>query len=217
MSNVIKKNAKVREYSLCQDREISNAASNLMRRLCAARDNDTDFTVCKVDMHNAFNSACRQAMLDALVNRGLPELVPWMSWLMKNTSETLSMLAERFGVDPALLRSANVGVPLPEADDVDVSQSVHSIIVPSGAKGDVATIGLEGNLWYLDDGILCGPSSAVLRAFEHFQARAALGLRINLKKCELLVFSQAGEQKARRKALGPFPEFHDEFPHAFTR
>ena len=53
------------------------------------------------------------------------------------------MLAERFGVDPALLRSANVGVPLPEADDVDVSQSVHSIIVPSGAKGDVATIGLE--------------------------------------------------------------------------
>ena len=29
MSNVIKKNAKVREYSLCQDREISNAASNV--------------------------------------------------------------------------------------------------------------------------------------------------------------------------------------------
>ena len=143
--------------------------AHLMRRLCAARDNDTDFTVCKVDMHNAFNSACRQAMLDALVNRGLPELVPWMSWLMKNTSKTLSMLAERFGVDPALLRSANVGVPLPEADDVDVSQSVHSIIVPSGAKGDVATIGLEGNLWYLDDGILCGPSSAVIRAFEHFR------------------------------------------------
>ena len=89
------------------------------------------------------------------------------------------MLAERFGVDPALLRSANVGVPLPEADDVDVSQSVHSIIVPSGAKGGVATIGLE---------------------------------KCELEKCELVVFPQAGEQKARWKTLGPFPEFHDEVP-----
>ena len=47
-------------------------------------------------------------------------------------------------------------------------------------------IGLEFNLWYLDDGILCGTVSCLKEALTLLQQHLpAQGLELNLAKCKL--------------------------------
>ena len=42
------------------------------------------------------------------------------------------------------------------------------------------------NVWFLDDGVLCGPREVIIRALQIFMENGpSLGLHLNLAKCEL--------------------------------
>ena len=54
--------------------------------------------------------------------------------------------------------------------------------------------GIDLSLFYLDDGVVAGDVAAVAAALRHVQERgAALGLSLNLAKCELITVGELPE------------------------
>jgi hypothetical protein len=133
-----------------------------------------DFTVLKVDFSNAFNSISRQHLLNGCA-RSFPDLLPWVQWCYG--SQPLL-----FYGDSVTLKSC-VGVqqgdplgPLLFCLVLDtVVQNIHS-----------SCPGLLFHKWYLDDGVLAGPTASVAKALTIIRREGApLGLNLNLAKCEL--------------------------------
>ena len=61
--------------------------------------------------------------------------------------------------------------------------------------------GLDGTLWYLDDGSLRGSPKAVFEAYQVLCTRSSeLGLEVNANKCELI--STGGVSKEDLEAVG---------------
>ncbi|KAL5516253.1 hypothetical protein EMCRGX_G001539 [Ephydatia muelleri] len=136
---------------------------------------DDNFTVCKVDMSNAFNCVSRQALLEECAVH-FPELLPWVGWC--------------YGSQPTLWHplgqlSSEVGVQ--QGDQLGpllFSLVLHKVV--SYIAQDRECLPLLFNGWYLDDGVLLGHSQAVNRALTLIQKMGpSLGLFVNVSKCEL--------------------------------
>ena len=108
-----------------------------------------DFVVFKVDMSNVFNMVSRQAVIDECATF-LPELLPWVSWCYGSHSSLWCQVSSQSGVqqgDPL----GPVLFPWPSI----------SLLPALDAYDDCFHLLLE--VWYLDDGVLAGERSAVIR------------------------------------------------------
>ena len=139
-----------------------------------------DFVVFKVDMSNAFNMVSRQAVLDECATF-FPELLPWVSWCYgSHTSlwHPMGQISSQSGVQQ--------GDPL---GPMLFALVLHKLVTSIDADDDCLQLLLEA--WYLDDGVLAGERSAVIRALHLIEELGPhLGLYINFSKCEL--FSRSG-------------------------
>ena len=139
-----------------------------------------DFVVFKVDMSNAFNMVSRQAVMDQCATY-FPELLPWVSWCYgSHTSlwHPMGQISSQTGVQQ--------GDPL---GPMLFALVLHKLVTSIGADDDCLQLLLEA--WYLDDGILAGERSAVIRALHLIEDLGPhLGLYINFFKCER--FSRSG-------------------------
>ena len=136
---------------------------------------DDNFTVCKVDMSNAFNLLSRQALLEECAVH-FPELLPWVGWCYGSHPtlwHPLGQLSSETGVQQ--------GDPL---GPLLISLVLHKLVLSIAQDKDC--LSLLSNRWYLDDGVLSGHSQAVTRAVTLIQEMGpSLGLFINVSKCEL--------------------------------
>ena len=139
-----------------------------------------DFVVFKVDMSNAFNMVSRQAVLDECATF-FPELLPWVTWCYgSHTSlwHPMGQISSQSGVQQ--------GDPL---GPMLFALVLHKLVTSIDADDDCLQLLLEA--WYLDDGVLAGERSAVIRALHLIEELGPhLGLYINFSKCEL--FSRSG-------------------------
>ena len=135
-----------------------------------------NFTVCKVNMSNAFNLLSRQALLEECAVH-FSELLPWVGWC--------------YGFHPTLWHplgqlSSETGVQ--QRDPLGpllFSLVLHKLMLSIAQVKDC--LSLLSNRWYLDDFVLSGHSQAVTRAVNLIpEMGPSLGLFINVSKCELL-------------------------------
>ena len=136
---------------------------------------DPDFAVIKINMQNAFNLVSRDAVLQQCLMH-FPEIYPWTSWCYSQHPKLwhpVGSISSASGVQQ--------GDPLGPLLFALVLQSVLKKLA-----ADPQCQQLLLNAWYLDDGALAGPGSAVLRALEVLGAEAKPnGLILNPSKCEL--------------------------------
>ena len=137
--------------------------------------NEEEFVVCKVDLKNAFNMLSCQALLDECATN-FPELFPWVFWY--------------YGQHPQLWHplgkiSSELGVQQGDPLGPLLFALVLHKLVRSIAK-DKQCFPILFNTWYLDDGALAGPKSAIARALALIkQLGPPIGLWINTDKCEI--------------------------------
>eukprot|EP00731_Ephydatia_muelleri_P013255 Em0007g565a len=136
---------------------------------------DGDFVVLKADMRNAFNLVSRQAILDECASL-FPELLPWVLWCYGTHSalwHPMGRVSSESGVQQ--------GDPLGPLLFALVLQKIISVV-----DMDVECIQMLFNAWFLDDGVLAGTKSAVLRAMHLIEELGpTFGFFINRAKCEL--------------------------------
>lgn len=144
-----------------------------MRSVLASHWHSPDFVVLKVDFANAFNSISRTALL-AQCRALFPDLLPWVQWCYGDQP----FLFHSLGV----LRSC-VGVQQGDPLGPLLFCLVLHVLV---RKIQTRCPGLALHKWYLDDGVLAGSAVDVIRALDILQREGlALGLHLNLGKCEL--------------------------------
>ena len=135
----------------------------------------------KLDFRNAFNCLSRRAML-ATVIASFPTLARFAVWCYAQPSRL------QFGGSSTILSAGGVqqGDPLGPLFSAATVQSLTQEL--QGAPG------IDLSLFYLDDGVVAGDVAAVVAALRHVQERgAALGLSLNLAKCELITVGELPE------------------------
>jgi hypothetical protein len=143
-----------------------------MRSIVADHWNDEDFVVLKVDMRNAFNMISRQAVLDEC-SKHFPELLPWVAWCYKAHPQLWHALG-RFVSAAGVQQGDPIGPLL-------FAVALNRLIVTINAIE-----GIKHNLWYLDDGLICGTRQAIMDCLQAIlSAQFWTGLEVNMKKCEL--------------------------------
>eukprot|EP00731_Ephydatia_muelleri_P034398 Em0058g4a len=141
---------------------------------------EEDFVVFKIDMQNAFNLVSRQAVLDECAT-SFPELLPWVTWCY-GTHPLLWHQLGHLSSETAVQQGDPLGPLL-------FSLVLQRLISSIDADDDCIQVLFQA--WYLDDGVLTGRRSAVLRALSLIEELGpSLGTNINLAKCEL--FSHFG-------------------------
>ena len=132
----------------------------------------------KVDMKNGFNLVSRQSLLDQCAQH-FPLLFPWTVWCYGQHPflwHPMGTLTSEAGVQQ--------GDPL---GPFYFSLILHHLILT--IANDDKCKALQVNTWYLDDGILAGPCTAVQRGESLLQNLGpSLGLHLNPSKRE--VFGQ---------------------------
>ena len=150
-------------------------SEKILRKCIEDHWDDEDFVVLKVDMRNAFNLVSRQAILDECASLFL-ELLPWVLWCYG----THSALWHPMGC-----MSSESGVQQGDPPGPLLFALVLQKII-SAVDMDVECIQMLFNAWFLDDGVLAGTKSAVLRAMHLIEELGPpFGIFINLAKCEL--------------------------------
>ena len=126
----------------------------------------------KLDFRNAFNSLSRLAALQTL-REELPELSRWAEWCYSTPVDL------NFGKYKVRSQAGvHQGDPL---GPLMFSLAIHPLVK------EVAALGLDLCLFYLDDGLLCGSPEAVAKALAlPMRKGPALGLDLHLGKCELI-------------------------------
>eukprot|EP00731_Ephydatia_muelleri_P031114 Em0022g628a len=155
-----------------------------------------DFVVFKVDMSNAFNMVSRQAVMDQCATYFL-ELLPWVSWCCgSHTSlwHPMGQISSQTGVQQ--------GDPL---GPMLFALVLHKLVTSIDVDDDCLQLLLEA--WYLDDGVLAGERSAVIRALHLIEDLGPhLGLYINFSKCKLFSRSVNHACDAPVGNCGPYLE-----------
>ena len=127
----------------------------------------------KLDFSNAFNTISREQVV-AETCLHFSGLARWVGWCYRRPS------ALQFGSASTVQSAGGVqqGDPL--------GPLLFSAALQSLAQ-DLRGQGLDLAFFYLDDGVIAGDVRAVVRALQLVQRRApALGLRLNLSKCEVV-------------------------------
>ena len=136
---------------------------------------DPDFAVIKIDMQNAFNLVSRDAVLQQCLMH-FPEIYPWTSWCYSQHPKLLhpvGSISSASGVQQ--------GDPL---GPLLFALFLQSVLKKLAADPQCQQLLLSA--WYLDDGAMAGPGSAVLKAQEVLGAEGKPnGLILNPSKCEL--------------------------------
>jgi len=127
----------------------------------------------KVDLKNAFNLVDRVAFLD-IIRQRVPDVSAWVEccyhtqaflWCGDNQFKSCQGVQQGDPLGPLLF-----SLVLQKIID-DIVQECPDLVI---------------NAWYLDDGTLIGSTESVLRALQTIETRGpALGLTLNLSKCEL--------------------------------
>ena len=147
---------------------------HLCRQAFAARTEDDDFVLCKIDLRNAFNQVSRDWFI-ALTREHFPTLTPYVEWCYTSESKLTfgtRVIKSREGVQQ--------GDPLGPLLFSLVMREVASEIHAAAPKLDLS-------LWYLDDGVLAGTSCDVRHAFDVIEMKGPQwGLHLNAAKCEII-------------------------------
>ena len=137
----------------------------------------------KLDFANAFNQVSRTTVLQE-ARAHFPALARWATWCYGQPTRLQfggHVLESRSGVQQ--------GDPLGPLLFSAALQPVAALLRQQGL--DIA-------VFYLDDGVLAGDLAAVAAALQQLQQRAsAVGLHLNLAKCELVVAGTAPEAALR--------------------
>jgi len=135
--------------------------------------NDQEFVLLKVDFANAFNSIDRHALL-IQCQKLFPDLLPWVRWC--------------YGDQPLLFhRTGNLRscIGVQQGDPLGPLLFCLVLRILAARVAEVSP-GLALHKWYLDDGVIAGRAAEVLLALTVLRAEGpALGLNLNLAKCEL--------------------------------
>ena len=143
---------------------------------------NSDFVLCKVDLKNAFNNVSRAAFI-ALTRHYFPELSRWVEWCYGTTS-ALTYGQIRISSE----EGAQQGDPLgPLLFSLVMLQVSEEIKISSG--------GLQLHMWYLDDGVLAGPSYEVQNALRVIaEVGPKWGMFLNPEKCEIITHPASAMQ-----------------------
>ena len=123
-----------------------------------------DFVVFKVDMSNAFNMVSRQAVMDQCATY-FPELLPWVSWCYGSHTSLWHPMGQ-----VSSQSDVQQGDPL---GPMLFALVLHKLVTSFNADDDCLQLLLEA--WYLDDGVLAGERSAVIRALHLRRSWSSLG------------------------------------------
>ena len=145
-----------------------------MRAALAQHDGDPDWVTLKVDLRNAFNAVSRARALE-LVHEHCPDMYAWVAWCYQEHTHLVFH-------DDVIMSAEGVqqGDPL---GPLIFSLVVHELVLL--IQGECPELDLHA--WYLDDGVIAGPSAVVRRALSIIaQHGPERGLHLNLGKCELI-------------------------------
>ena len=145
-------------------------------RACVNRQwKDEGFSVLKLDMRNAFNVVSRQAFLSEC-SLHFPELYPWVLWC--------------YGQHPILWHpmgtlTSECGVQQGDPLGPLLFCLVLNILVKDICS-ELNCANVSFHSWYLDDGVVAGPSLAVQKVLALIEEKGPpLGLLVNFSKCEV--------------------------------
>ena len=136
---------------------------------------DPERVLLKVDFSNAFNRISRQAFLEE-VRLEYPEMARWTWWTYGGAGH-LWAGGERITLSTSGTQQGDPLGPL-----------LFSLLLRKVTRAlQMKCPNLDLNSWYLDDGTLIGKRAQVVEALEYLCGPEvqALGLHINLSKCEL--------------------------------
>eukprot|EP00731_Ephydatia_muelleri_P034760 Em0075g13a len=146
-----------------------------LRRCLDYHWHDSEFVCLKVDMKNAFNLVSRQSLFDQCTLH-FPLLLPWTTWCYGQHPflwHSMGTLTSEAGVQQ--------GDPL---GPFYFALVLHHLVL--SISKDESCQDLLFNAWYLDDGVVAGPSTSVQHVVCLLQDLGpSLGLHLNPSKCEL--------------------------------
>ena len=148
------------------------------RSYCKSKMESSDpIAFLKIDFENAFNTIRRDTFLDT-IRTEFPCLYPFLYQCYSDFS---------------FLFFNNL--TLPSAEGIQQGDPLGPLCFSLCIQSLVSRLSSEYNVWYLDDGTLAGDPEAVRADFSSILSEQdSLGLRINIKKCELSILGAAPSQ-----------------------
>ena len=161
------------------------------RSFCAMKKHSPDpIAFLKVDFENAFNTIRRDKLLDAV---------------KKDFGCVFPFLFQCYSKNSILIFN---GTRLDSAEGIQQGDPLGPLCFSLCLQGLISRLSSSLNVWYLDDGTLAGDPSIVESDFRKIiDEQDSLGLRVNIKKCELSVL---GLDSAKNNAVAT--SFANNFP-----
>lgn len=129
-----------------------------------------DWGILQLDLSNAFNSVDRTAVLKG-VQKWAPHLGPWATLSLQSSATLFSALGRLSSA-----QGVQQGSPL---GPLFFNVAIQDILKACPGA-------LDWNIWYMDDGTLVGPATALEQALNFLPgALHVIGLEMNMKKCTL--------------------------------
>ncbi len=161
----------------------------------------SDMFIMKIDLSNAFNRVSRRAML-TLVRKYFPRLTKWIEWCYTQNS-----ILSYANWEILSCEGVQQGDPL---GPLLFSLVLHEII----KKINITCPDLLLNKWYLDDGVIMGKSSDLLKVLNLLETEGPkYGHHINLKKFEIIYKTERGAESSSYHEYSYHYRVRDIFPH----
>ena len=169
----------------------AEAIVHSVRSYCKSKMESSDpIALLKIDFENAFNTIRRDTFLKTIRNE-LPSIYPFLYQCYSDSS--FLFFNNR---------------TLPSAEGIQQGDPLGPLCFSLCIQSLVSRLSSELNVWYLDDGTLAGDPETVKADFNSILSEQdSLGLRINVKKCELSIL---GTDSIRNNMISS--SFLDQFP-----